>query len=71
LKAVADNLPLVGHIHISEPGLEQIQRRELHGDLSALLKENSYRGYVSIEMKNLGDISIVKNIMEYVAGVFK
>ncbi len=40
----------INHVHISEPGLKPIQHRTLHGHLIDLLKEEHYRGFVSIEM---------------------
>lgn len=54
-------LPKVNHIHISEPYLAEVSYREIHAKLIQLLQEQNYTGYVSIEMKNLEDISKVKN----------
>lgn len=45
---------LINHVHISEPFLKPIvvdgSRRTFHGELAAFLRENSYQGYVSVEM---------------------
>lgn len=70
LRIIAGNLDLVNHIHISEPNLGRIEERGLHDELFEVLKNGSYDKYVSIEMKNLGDIEIVKKTAEYVRGVF-
>ena len=40
----------INHVHVSEPGLATIEKRELHGQLFAILKEIGYKRYVSIEM---------------------
>lgn len=42
---------LISHVHISEPGLEQVQERTLHRKVLHLLQEEGYQGYLSIEMK--------------------
>jgi len=65
------DISLINHIHISEPNLEKIQKREIHLELLKLLKENNYNKYVSIEMKNLNDINIVKETIQYIKENFK
>lgn len=42
---------MVSHVHVSEPGLGPLSRWEEHKGLAAVLREEGYRGYVSIEMK--------------------
>lgn len=71
LDVIADNIDLINHIHISEPYLEPILERTIHTDLYRLLKEYNYGNFVSIEMKNTNDISIVTNTIHYVKDVFK
>jgi sugar phosphate isomerase/epimerase len=71
LRIICDNLEFVNHIHISEPELAPVQRREIHGELSLLLKKSAYQGYVSIEMKNAGNIDLVKQSMTYVRETFE
>lgn len=56
-------LPEINHVHISEPHLAEIRYRALHENLFKLLREGEYNGYVSIEMKNTGDIAQVKKIV--------
>jgi len=66
-----ENMDLINHIHISEPFLAVPQKRSLQKDLSALLRANGYRRFVSIEMKYPGDIETVKQTMAYIREVFK
>lgn len=70
LQMLDDNINLINHIHISEPGLEPIKRRDIHGGLAALLRERKYDKFVSIEMKDIGSIPTVQDIIDYVKGVF-
>ena len=60
---------LVNHVHLSEPGLKPIQKRELHRDLLALLREGGYDGYLSIEMGKTETLDEVKKAMEYVGNL--
>lgn len=69
ISILQDNINLIHHIHISEPNLEKIQKRELHKELMRLLKEKEYHNYVSIEMKNQNDIEAVKEVIKYVKNI--
>ncbi|MBR3354129.1 MAG: sugar phosphate isomerase/epimerase [Oscillospiraceae bacterium] len=69
LNDFAEDMYLVNHIHISEPGLVPIKHRKEHKELASLLSQLDYSGYVSIEMKET-DIQTVKNVMEYIAEIF-
>ena len=71
LNQIADNVAIINHIHISEPYLEPIVERKMHTELFAILKEHNYSKFVSIEMKNSNDLSIVKNAIYYINDVFK
>lgn len=53
--------PEVNHVHISEPHLAMINYSLLHEKLIGLLKEEEYQGYISIEMRSLGNLESVKN----------
>lgn len=66
-----DNIHLINHVHISEPNLEIIQKRELHGKIIELLNKQDYQGYISIEMKNHNDIKKVKEIIIYIKQIAK
>lgn len=61
---------LINHVHISEPGLKPIERRQLHKDLADLLRENGYRGFVSIEMGTQEDLADIQSTLEYIATLF-
>lgn len=56
----------INHVHISEPGLNLIENRELHKQLCVVLNEIGYNRFVSIEMGNKGDLQKVKDICNYV-----
>lgn len=61
---------LINHVHISEPFLKPIQKRDLHGELAELLKSEGYKNFVSIEMATVDDVKILETAMDYVKGVF-
>jgi sugar phosphate isomerase/epimerase len=67
---IKDAIHLVHHIHISEPELAVIEKRPIHHELQALLNETNYQGYVSIEMKDTGNIEVVKQTVRYIREVF-
>lgn len=71
LDAIANNIDLINHIHISEPYLEPIKESRIHRDLYNLLKEYKYGNFVSIEMKNSNDIATVTNTIHYIKDAFK
>ena len=56
----------INHVHISEPGLNLIEKRDIHRELFAILSSIGYNSFISIEMGNKGNIEIVKSIIEYV-----
>ena len=51
LTLLGNNLDIISHIHISEPELAPIERRNEHRELAAILREGGYRGFVSAEMR--------------------
>lgn len=59
----------IAHVHISEPYMAPLQKRDGHSRLANLLLEENYGGYVSIEMKAAG-LDILSEAMDYVAEVF-
>ncbi len=69
LDGLAEKLPRVSHIHLSEPGLAPIERRPLHRELAAILRDAGYDRYISIEMKTQ-PFEAVCAAMDYVAGLF-
>lgn len=62
--------PMIHHVHISEPRLKLIERRALHQELAALLRDEGYDRYVSIEMGRQGDMNTLARTMAYVREVF-
>ena len=60
----------INHVHISEPGLKPIMLRKLHLQLAEFLRQGGYRGYVSIEMGRVDDISIVNKTIQKVKKIF-
>lgn len=64
---IEKNIHLVNHIHISEPYLKKIEKRELH----KRLKELDYNKYISIEMGQQESIQDVFDVIDYVAEVLK
>ena len=69
---------LINHVHVSEPFLKPVAadggRRAFHGELASFLRENHYRGYVSVEMgKTDGGpdrIAILDGALAYVKEMF-
>lgn len=66
IDVVKQNIRFVNHIHISEPHLAPIEKRELHLQLKSL----EYDKFISIEMGNKNDIQLVKDTVKYVGEVF-
>lgn len=71
LSILAENIDLINHVHISEPYLEEIEKRDIHFNLARILKENNYQKYISIEMKNLNSLDTVTECVEYIREVFR
>lgn len=65
------NVSLINHVHISEPGLKPIENRLIHAQIRKVLLEEKYSGYISIEMGNPGDLTIVEDVMKYVKEVYQ
>jgi sugar phosphate isomerase/epimerase len=63
----AKNLDIINHIHISEPKLVPLEQRLLHREILSL----PFKGYVSIEMGNSGDMEKVRQAIEYIGGILE
>ncbi|SEQ35870.1 sugar phosphate isomerase/epimerase family protein [Butyrivibrio sp. TB] len=61
---------LINHVHISEPGLKVIEKRELHKKLFDKLRECGYDRYVSIEASRQESLETLEAMMDYVMDVF-
>lgn len=70
LEQIKNNIDLVNHIHISEPNLEVVKKRTIHKELANMLRKLDYKEYISIEMKNTGNINDIKKTIEYVKSIF-
>lgn len=69
LSVVKDNWDLIYHVHISEPYLKLIEKREVHKKLFKMLKANHYHKYISIEMKAQDNVSDIFNTVKYLKGI--
>ncbi|NCC07431.1 MAG: sugar phosphate isomerase/epimerase [Clostridia bacterium] len=69
LDILAENLPLVSHIHISEPQLAAVKKRGEHKQIADILKRGGYDNFVSIEMKTSA-FDEVKTAVECIAEAF-
>ena len=63
---VSDFVRDIHHVHMSEPGLALIEKRSLHGELLQGLRENSFDGFVSIEMGRRNNLEEVIRTLEYI-----
>ena len=59
----------INHVHISEPGLSEVQFDERVEKLFDGLAAGQYCGYVSLEMKNQCDLYAVKSCVRQMKGV--
>ncbi len=71
LDLLEKNIARINHVHISEPGLGNIVRRDLHRELFMLLKRKKYKGFVSIEMNLQEDLKKIEKAMCYVSYLAK
>ncbi len=70
LKDIENDISMINHVHISEPYLNPILKREEHQSLINILSTNNYDGYVSIEMKKLDKIEDVKDTVLYLKNLY-
>ena len=71
IEEILGNVEYINHVHISEPWLKMIEKREIHKKLKSILKNEDYKGFVSIEMAKVERIEEIEKVMEYVREVFK
>ncbi len=67
---IKGKVKLINHVHISEPGLKKIEKRELHRRLLENLASEGYEGYISIEMGKESGLEEIENAMRYVKEIF-
>lgn len=70
LEAISDNISLVNHVHISEPYLNLIKKRDIHKRLAYILLKKHYNKFISIEMKRTNTKKIIFSL-KYVQSIFK
>lgn len=70
IDALAGNVKYINHVHISEPGLKPIEKREMHLRVKDILLNEGYKGFVSIEMGKCDNLDIIASKMDYIADVF-
>lgn len=60
----------INHIHISEPALKPIERRNIHNELRNLLENEGYSKFISIEMATVNNLHLIESALQYVKSVF-
>ncbi|MGB4613611.1 MAG: sugar phosphate isomerase/epimerase family protein [Erysipelotrichaceae bacterium] len=65
LDNIKNYMDKISHVHISEPYLEIIKKRDIHKELLKILKENNYDKYVSIEMKTVENVEDIFDVILY------
>lgn len=73
LDIIDNNINFINHVHISEPFLEPINKKNLnlHNKLISILNSNGYSNWVSIEMKQIDDLNKIEEILRYIAEISK
>ena len=61
---------LINHVHISEPGLKPIKRRNIYEELHEMLTNRGYDGFVSIEVGKQESMEKLVEMMKYVRELF-
>ncbi len=70
LEELEGKVSYISHVHISEPGLQLIEQRELHKKLMMLLVKENYQGFVSVEVGKRDELAEVEQTLKYVRDVF-
>ena len=70
IKILKDYIDMVNHVHISEPNLVPIERREIHKDLLRELRDMGYRKCISLEMKDCQNIDLLKKTVLYIQELY-
>lgn len=60
-----NNIPLVSHVHYSEPNLKMLRQRNDHKEILRILEEGGYENYISIEMRMPERSRDVLTVIEY------
>lgn len=70
VKELHGNIKFINHVHVSEPGLKPIEKRQLHEDLKSILLEEEYCGFISIESGRQENMDLVEKQLKYVKELF-
>lgn len=70
LNILKGNIDIISHVHISEPGLKSLQRRQEHLVLKELLQQGGYEHFVSLEMAQPEDFCALTESILYLKEVF-
>ena len=62
------SVPLIHHVHLSEPGLPPLEERPLHRQLAELLAAQEYQGYLSIEVGTQDCVETIERLLHYGKG---
>ena len=65
LDVIYDNIDLINHIHISEPNLEKIKKRDIHRIFIEKMLKLGYNNYFSIEMKKTENVMDLIEVIDY------
>ncbi|QUB95280.1 sugar phosphate isomerase/epimerase [Leptotrichia sp. oral taxon 218] len=60
LTILQNNVKYISHVHISEPWLKMIEKREIHKNLKKILLNENYKRFISIEMTKFNEIKKLK-----------
>ncbi|MCF0228796.1 MAG: TIM barrel protein [Parasporobacterium sp.] len=66
-----DNMNIINHVHVSEPGLGPLKSLKVFEEAAMLLRKNNYRKYVSVEMLRFPDIKLIQGAMNYFMTIFR
>lgn len=69
LEELIGNVKYINHVHISEPNLKPIEKRNMHKDLINILDNERYNNYLSIEMGKIEDINIIEEKLAYIMDI--
>ncbi len=67
---LAGKVEYINHVHISEPNLVLIDKRDLHNEVADLLRLEKYDCFVSVEMGRQDNLSDIESVLCYVKEVF-
>lgn len=71
LKILIGNVKYINHVHISEPQLKIIKKRDIHKKLKKILLNENYEKFISIEMSKIDDIKKIENVIKYIKEIFE